>query len=291
VIWLVFPAGLVTFFFLLFPEGRLQSRRWRWVAGVAAALVGIGVVLMMLQDHIELTGSPTIRNPLGGVSAIDFNTGAVGTIWIFAVGVLLVAMVGTIVRTRRATGELRQQLRWLAYGTVALAAGLVVLIVASSIDPKISNGWWDLVLILGFGVAIPVSCGIAILKHGLYELDVVVSKTVVYGVLAAFFTAVYVAVVVGIGTAIGSSRNPFLTLAAAAVIALAFNPVRERARRFKSVVDAVGSLQPATAYLSTAIDADLDWQRTLGSEPIHQANREVSRDVLNDQHRWPEPMR
>jgi signal transduction histidine kinase len=231
-IWLVFPPGLATFFFLLFPEGRLQSRRWRWVAGFAAALVGIGVVLMMLQDHIELTGSPTIRNPLGGVSAIDFNTGAVGLIWIFAIGVLLVAMGGTILRTRRATGELRQQLRWLAYGTVALAAGLVALIVASSIDPKISNGWWDLVLILGFGVAIPGSCGIAILKHGLYELDVVVSKTVAYGVLAAFFTAVYVAVVVGIGTAIGSARNPFLTLAAAAVIALAFNPVRERARRF-----------------------------------------------------------
>ena len=77
-----------------------------------------------------------------------------------------------------------------------------------------------------------MSCGIAILKHGLYELDVVVSKTVVYGVLAAFFTAVYLAVVVGIGAAIGSTRNPFLTVIAAAVIALAFNPVRERAKGF-----------------------------------------------------------
>jgi len=77
-----------------------------------------------------------------------------------------------------------------------------------------------------------VSCGIAILKHGLYELDVVISKTVVYGVLAAFFTVVYVVVVVGVGTAVGSSRSPFLTVLAAAVIALAFNPVRERAKRF-----------------------------------------------------------
>jgi signal transduction histidine kinase len=77
---------------------------------------------------------------------------------------------------------------------------------------------------------VPVSCAVAILKFGLYDLDIVVSKTVVYAVLAAFFTAVYLAVVVGIGTAVGSRRNPFLTLAAAAVIALAFNPVRERAK-------------------------------------------------------------
>src|SRR5207237_4891584 len=104
--------------------------------------------------------------------------------------------------------------------------------VAGFLPLHLPQGWMDVVIVLGFGVAVPVSCGIAIFKHGLYELDIVVSKTVVYGVLAAFFTAVYVAVVVGIGTAIGSARNPFLTLVAAAVIALAFNPVRERARRF-----------------------------------------------------------
>jgi signal transduction histidine kinase len=106
--------------------------------------------------------------------------------------------------------------------------------VATSINPKLSSGWWDAVIVMGFGVAIPVSCGIAILKHGLFEIDVVISKTVIYGVLAAFFTAVYVAVVVGVGTAIGSTRNPFLTVAAAAVIALAFNPVRDRAKRFSN---------------------------------------------------------
>jgi signal transduction histidine kinase len=98
--------------------------------------------------------------------------------------------------------------------------------------PNLPQGLSELVIVLGFGVAVPVSCGIAIFKHGLYELDIVVSKTVVYGVLAAFFTAVYVAVVVGIGTAVGSRRNPFLTLVAAALIALAFNPVRDRAKRF-----------------------------------------------------------
>ncbi|HEY2802328.1 MAG TPA: GAF domain-containing sensor histidine kinase, partial [Actinomycetota bacterium] len=68
------------------------------------------------------------------------------------------------------------------------------------------------------------------LKHGLYDLDLVISKAVVYAVLAAFFTIVYVAVVVGIGSAIGSTHNAFLTVLAAALIAIAFNPVRERAK-------------------------------------------------------------
>ncbi|MGZ4147940.1 MAG: histidine kinase, partial [Actinomycetota bacterium] len=94
-----------------------------------------------------------------------------------------------------------------------------------------SEGAFDALIVLGFGVAVPVSCGIAILKHGLYELDVVISKTVLYALLAAFFTAVYLAIVVGVGTAIGSSRNTFLTVLAAATIAVAFNPVRDRAKR------------------------------------------------------------
>jgi signal transduction histidine kinase len=229
--WLVFPPGLATFLFLLFPDGRLPSRRWRWVARAAAVLLVLGVGLFMLESSIELTGSHAMRNPLG-VSGVDMDNGPAGLIWLGGLAVLVAAMVGTILRTRRSTGDLRQQLRWLAYATAAIVIGLVAVIVASTIDSNLSNGWWDLVILLGFGVAVPVSCGIAILKHGLYELDLVISKTVVYGVLAAFFTAVYVAVVVGIGTAVGSTHNPFLTVLAAALIALAFNPVRDRAKRF-----------------------------------------------------------
>jgi signal transduction histidine kinase len=128
---------------------------------------------------------------------------------------------------RRATGDLKQQLRWLAYASVVIGIGLV----AAVFFPNSPSGVWDAIIVLGFGIAVPVSCGIAILKHGLYDLDVVISKTVVYAILAAFFTIVYVAVVVGIGSAIGSTHNTFLTLLAAALIAVAFNPVRERAKR------------------------------------------------------------
>ena len=236
VVWPVYPSGLALFLFLLFPDGRFQSRRWRRLGWVGATCTTAGVVLSMVQPSIKLTSnSPAIRNPLAvkalaGISG--YNSFAWFPLYIGGLGLLVAAMVGTILRTRRSTGELRQQLRWLGYAAGVTAAFLVASVIVGFAVPNLPQGWGDLVIVFGFGVAVPVSCGIAILKHGLYELDVVISKTVVYGMLAAFFTAVYVAVVVGVGAVVGSTRNPFLTLVAAALIALAFNPVRDRAKRF-----------------------------------------------------------
>jgi signal transduction histidine kinase len=230
--WVYFPSGLATFFFLLFPDGRLQSRRWRWAAWFAGAVTVAGVMLAMLQATFQVGDSPVIRNPIGIRALGSMDSGTAGSIWLPAFAVLVASMVGIVLRARRATGEVRQQLRWLGYATAIIVVALVASIVVTSIGVGYPEFLWDLVIVAGFGVAIPVCCGIAILKHGLYDLDVVISKTVVYATLAAFFTLVYVAVVVGIGTVIGSTRNPFLTLLAAAVIALAFNPVRERAKRF-----------------------------------------------------------
>ena len=89
---------------------------------------------------------------------------------------------------------------------------------------------WLVVQSLAF-VFLFTTIAVAVLKYRLYDLDFVISKTVLYGSLAAFFTIVYLAVVIGLGTAVGSNYNPFLTVAAATVIAVAFNPVRERAKR------------------------------------------------------------
>ncbi|HEX9234992.1 MAG TPA: hypothetical protein VF972_01795, partial [Actinomycetota bacterium] len=231
--WVVYPSGLALFLFLLFPDGRFQSRRWRRLGWVGATCMTAGIFLNMVQPSITVTGSPAIPNPLAVkalASVSNYNSFVWFPVYVGGLGLLVAAMVGTVLRTRRSTGELRQQLRWLGYAAGVTAAFLVASILIGLLPLNLPQGWMDLVIVLGFGVAVPVSCGIAILKHGLYELDIVVSKTVVYGLLAAFFTAVYVAVVVGVGTAIGSTHNPFLTVLAAAVIALAFNPVRERAR-------------------------------------------------------------
>jgi signal transduction histidine kinase len=234
--WLVFPPGLATFFFLTFPDGHLASRRWRYLAWFAVLIVGLGLGFFVLQTSIQVSGSPRMPNPLGSVAVVDMENGAPGVIWLVGLAILLAAMVGIVLRTRRATGELRQQLRWLSFASALTAAALVVVIGAFAVGLQPPNGAFDAIIVLGFGIAVPVSCGVAILKHGLYELDVVISKTVVYAVLAAFFTAVYLAIVVGIGTAIGSTHNSFLTVLAAATIAVAFNPVRDRAKRFANRV-------------------------------------------------------
>jgi signal transduction histidine kinase len=230
--WLVFPAGLATFFFLLFPDGRLHSARSRWLAWGAAVIVIVGFGFLVLQTSIQLGGSPRIPNPLGSIAVVDMEVGTPGLIWLIALGVLVTAMVGVVVRSRRSTGELRQQLRWLAFAAAVTAAAMVGMVGAFAVGLNPPGAIFEGIIILGFGIAVPVSCGIAILKHGLYELDVVISKTVVYALLAAFFTVVYLAIVVGIGTAIGSTQNSFLTVLAAATIAVAFNPVRDRAKRF-----------------------------------------------------------
>jgi signal transduction histidine kinase len=234
--WLVFPAGLATFFFLLFPDGRLPSRRWRWMAWFAVLIVCVGFGFLVFQTSIQLAGSPSIPSPLGSIAVVDMNNGAPGVIWVVGLAVIVTAMAGTVVRMRRSSGELRQQLRWLAFAAALTAVAMVGLVTSFAIGLNPPNAAFDAILVLGYGIAVPVSCGIAILKHGLYELDVVISKTVVYAVLAAFFTVVYLAIVVGIGTAIGSTHSSFLTVLAAATIAVAFNPVRDRAKRFANRV-------------------------------------------------------
>ena len=164
---LVFPTGLATFFFLLFPEGRFASRRWRRLGWLAAAFVAVGLAANVTQSTIQLADLPDIRNPIG----LDINiwNGPIGAVlWLGGIGILAAAMVGTALRMRRSSGEERQQLKWLAYAAVATVIALVGLIIASLAHNNIPNGWFDLIIVLGFGLAIPVSCGVAMLKHGLY---------------------------------------------------------------------------------------------------------------------------
>src|SRR4029077_12898647 len=190
----------------------------------------VGVGFLAFQTKIELNGGlPGIESPMGSMGGGDMQGGAPGIIWLVALAVLLIAMAGTVVRARRSSGELREQLRWLGFAAALTASALALLMGSYVIGLDPPNGAFDAIIVLGFGIAIPVSCGIAILKYGLYDLDVVISKTVVYALLATFFTAVYLAIVVGIGTVVGSTHNSFLTVLAAATIAVAFTPVRNRA--------------------------------------------------------------
>jgi signal transduction histidine kinase len=235
VIVIVFPAGLALFLFLLFPDGRLPTRRWRveaWLAIVASVVLGVSTWL----DPSPLTvrdGLPTVPNPTGidGFPTIDGS--ALGLSFLFGLILLGAAAVAIVLRLRRSRGEERQQLKLFAYAA-AFSVGAVIATVLLYIPfPNEPQGYFDAAVILGFGIAVPVACANAILKHGLYDLDVVISRTVVVGLLAAFITVVYVAVVVGVGSLFRSSANAgaFLSVVATAVVAVAFQPVRAWARR------------------------------------------------------------
>jgi signal transduction histidine kinase len=231
----VLPIGLTaTFLILLFPTGHLPSPRWRWFARATAAEIALVYLWTLFQPGLlEGSGIPHLRNRIG-VSWL----GPLVPVGQALTALLPVAMVGSAValvrRYRRSSGVERLQLRWLA-----TAAGLAAALTAIALPIGVAVGWtgsrpgWvqavEAVTILSFAL-IPAAIGVAILKYRLYDIDLVVNKAVVYGALAVFITAVYVAIVVGIGAAIGAAGRPNvgLSIAATAVVAFAFQPVRER---------------------------------------------------------------
>ncbi|MBA2751997.1 MAG: hypothetical protein H0U41_07140 [Actinobacteria bacterium] len=141
----------------------------------------------------------------------------------------VVALVAVVLRYRRAVGDERQQMKWFAFAAALLVGALILsfaLVAAVG-----SSGDRIGAVALGLGIsAMPVAMGVAILKHHLYDIDVVINKTIVFGALAGFITIVYIAVVVGVGTLLGRGDEPNLALsvAATALVAVAFQPVRER---------------------------------------------------------------
>ena len=235
----IFPTGALLLLLLLLPNGRLLSRRWRPVvvlglmetafllAGTALApgpinISGYGVNYTVLTNPVGLGG------PLGHLLG---NTVAGNAIWFVGIAILLLASAAPLLRMRRGSAEERQQLKWIAYAVLVTVVSIAVFIfLAGSVLPR----WtFDIPVTLGFGVAFPLAIGIAIFKHRLYDIDLVINRTLVYASLAVFITAVYVGIAVGIGAALGGGGRPNLALSivATAVVAVGFQPVRERVQR------------------------------------------------------------
>jgi signal transduction histidine kinase len=235
----IFPAGAVTWLLVLLPDGHAPSRRWRTaliVGAVDSALLAASTAFAPgpLSVSANNANYPDLNNPLGlGIfQPFSFGNGPVGAvIWFLGLAILLLASVAPLLRMRRAHGDERQQLKWIAYAALVTAAGIFIFVfLAGSVLPS----WaFDIPIVLGFGLAFPVAIGIAIFKHRLYDIDVVINRTVVYGSLAVFITAVYVSIAVGIGALIGGGGKPNLGLSilATAIVAVGFQPVRERVQR------------------------------------------------------------
>jgi hypothetical protein len=227
--WIPFILVPATFLLLLFPDGRLLSRRWRPVAWCAAA--GIGGLFVSgalhaghLEDHPQLTNPYGVESPL-----IDALQG-------LAFFLMAVAIVGSvaclIVRFRRAHGEERQQIKWLAFaGAVAGTCVIVFTAVYDVVGEAVAN----VAIMLGV-LGLPLAAGIAILRYRLYDIDVVINRTLVYGALSATLAAAYLGSVLLLQLVLsGVTESSGLAVAASTLaVAALFRPAR---RRIQEVVD------------------------------------------------------
>jgi signal transduction histidine kinase len=234
----------IGFMLLLFPSGTLPSPRWRPFAGLgllATALTMIGFVVRPRLVALPAPGDKSLmfENPLGirslGPVLSTVLIGTVNGLAVLGTVILAAAFVSLAVRYRSGGREVRQQIKWIALAAAVLTASQLVGLLAVAATGDASNP----VTVTAYVVApimalfgIPAIITLAILKYGLYQIDVIINRAVQYGLLSAALTAVYVGIVVGIGTLAGYAGGPLLTAAAAVTIALLFQPLRRRAQLF-----------------------------------------------------------
>ncbi|MEP7060696.1 MAG: GAF domain-containing protein, partial [Actinomycetota bacterium] len=215
----------------LFPDGRPLNTRWKvilWISSVASSAFFFGVMVDPTPMRLA-PGLPRVQSAFG----VEVFKGMANSPLFFVIILsLLLGMISLVLRLRRSRGEERQQMKWFVYAT-SLSVGTVILAIpVSGPAPGLGNLMFSGAFSFGFALGLPSAAAVAILRYGLYEIDVVINKTIVYLTLAAFITLVYVGIVVGIGAAAGASGNRFLPIVAAAVIAVAFQPARDRSRAF-----------------------------------------------------------
>ena len=231
----------IAFMCLLFPTGHLPSPRWRPAAGLCILIIALTLIGFVVQPGTIGLPAPggvsaSVQNPLGvrslpePLAAVLF--GKISQAWFVLIALLAVATAAMIVRYRSGGREARQQIKSIGFTAAALIG--FSLVVLASMD--LGGQHWALLttiadaVVTAIGLAgFPVAIAVAILKYGLYQIDVLISKAVTYGLLSAALTTVYAGIVVGIGTLAGYVGGPVLTVTAAVVVSVLFHPVRRRA--------------------------------------------------------------
>jgi DNA-binding SARP family transcriptional activator len=215
----------------LFPGGQLPSRRWRPVAWLVVAASVAGVLAIAFAPGNFEDSLAAVRNPYGidGAESILALLGSAATA--VAGPVLIASLVAFVLRFRSSSGVLRRQMNWVGYAAIALIVSFTLgnVLQAAGLPASVTSNFWVLPLVF-----IPVATGIAVLRYRLYDIDLLIAGSVVFGGLAAFATVVYLGVIVGIGAAVGRTTGSNLALAivATALVATAFQPVRQRTHEF-----------------------------------------------------------
>ena len=233
----IFPAGAVALMVLLFPDGHLPSRRWKPLAVTCVVITAVllPVAIFAPGPLGTSTNFATPNNPIGlpVTGGLEVAVQSLGLLWLPGLALFLAAASAPLVRMRRAVGDERQQLKWIAYAITVTAVAYIPLTFLFFLGLPDSTASSNADIAIGFGILLPIAAGVAIFKHRLYDIDIVISRTLVYGSLAVFITAVYVGIAVGIGTLVGGGGKPNLGLSilATAIVAVGFQPVRERVQR------------------------------------------------------------
>jgi MFS family permease len=265
--WAFIPAVFIasTLVAQLFPDGRPLPGRWRWVLWVTVA-IGIGSTIVAALDAGAVDPYPGEVNPLGVPDRLGDVTGAVndGSGVVLGPPVFLVSLASLVVRFRRSRGIERQQMKWLAFGGAVPAVAFTVSFFYGAIvgDDRLL----DTIFITGFAglMLVPVAVAVAILRYRLYEIDRVISRTLVYGLLTVVLGAAYAGLVL-VGQAVFSSVAGGGDLAIAAstlVVAALFLPLRARLQRlvdrrfYRRRYDAQRTLEAFGARLREQVELD-----------------------------------
>jgi len=226
-IW-VLHIGVIPVVLLLFPDGRLLSRQWRALLGLAVIATAALLVSKAMRPGSLTPDAPTsalafVTNPLGIAGpAQTLDTVGFLSSWLLDL-VLVAGVVGLLMRFRRARGDERQQLKWLA----SVAVFLPVTIAINNLLPGIEST-------LAFKVHMALlicTISVTVLKYRLYDIDLIINRSLVYAALTVLVLAIYVAVVALLGAALQARASLGVSLVATAIAAAAFSPLRDRLQR------------------------------------------------------------
>lgn len=252
--------ALIAAFFLLFPTGHVPGPRWRWIARVLTVCGALALAYPAFQPG-PLTFAPVVDNPLGLAPAESFFHAAGAPLFLILLGSVLASMASVAVRFRRARGIERQQLKWVAASALVLMLALASTPIVFS-TPALAGLWIYIFFVAG--ATLPVSATIAILRHRLYDIDVLVNRALVYGALTAILAAAYFGLVVAFQAVLDPITKQSDVAVAASTLAVAalFGPVRRRVQAFidrrfyRSRYDAHKTLESFTSRLRDEIDLD-----------------------------------
>jgi len=271
VLWVPAVGLLGTYVFLLFPDGRLPSRRWRplaWLCGVVLVLVSVGVGFGpgILED---LGG---VRNPFG-IERYPWVTDAAYVVLPLFLLCMLGSVLSLVMRYRRSRGEERQQIKWIAFAASFVGIVYVIAMVGSLVYPQetwfaAGSPLWlnflEYAALLSF-IAVPIAVGFAVLRYRLYDIDVLINRTLVYASLTAMLIGLYfggIVVLQRFFVLLTGQRSTLAVVASTLLIAALFNPLRHRIqdfidRRFyRRKYDAARTLEEFGATLRNATDLD-----------------------------------